>query len=247
MLPFEAKKKVIEALEAGAASFSTLVEKTGLERKDIQESLDRLEQIGVSNSSVVGNVVMYHLCSQVSRERAVEMVNARPAEEPQSVPAQVRDLLVKAGEAGLGPTEIEVQGSRYAKNAALQYWKNKGLARLEGKRWYWVKPVVSVGSAVADQTAEIDIPVKLKDGAEVVGRIRPPDQEKLKVTVDTGNSLVEQTPRKRLDLIEPVSARLEMGGLFTIIGYGQELLVDPANALELGSFLVKTAQAVQAR
>jgi hypothetical protein len=45
---------------------------------------------------------------------------------------------------------------------------------------------------------------------------------------------VEQATRKRLDLIEPVSARLEMGGLFTIIGYGQELLVDPANALSLG-------------
>jgi hypothetical protein len=58
---------------------------------------------------------------------------------------------------------------------------------------------------------------------------------------------VEQATRKRLVLIEPVSARLEMGGLFTIIGYGQELLVDPANALELGYFLVKTAQAVQAR
>lgn len=47
MHPLEAQKKLIEALEAGAASFSTLVEKTGLLRKDIQESLDRLEQIGV--------------------------------------------------------------------------------------------------------------------------------------------------------------------------------------------------------
>ena len=81
----------------------------------------------------------------------------------------------------------------------------------------------------------------------LASRIRPPVQEKLKVTADADNSPVEQAPRKRLDLIEPVSARLEMGGLFTIIGYGQELLVDPANALELGSFLVKTAQAMQAR
>ncbi len=144
MLPFEAKKKVIEALEAGAASFGTLVEKTGLERKDIQESLDRLEQIGVSNSTVVGSVVMYHLCSQVNRERAVEMVNASPSEEVQSVSDQVRDLLIKAGDAGIGPAEIEVQGSRNAKYTALQYWKRKGLARLEDKRWYWVKPVVSV-------------------------------------------------------------------------------------------------------
>jgi predicted Rossmann fold nucleotide-binding protein DprA/Smf involved in DNA uptake len=47
--PAEAQKKLIEALEAGAASFSTLVEKTGLLRKDIQEGLDRLEQIGVSD------------------------------------------------------------------------------------------------------------------------------------------------------------------------------------------------------
>ncbi|WP_199052388.1 hypothetical protein [Aquitalea sp. ASV15] len=245
MLPFEAKKKVIEALEAGAASFSTLVEKTGMERKDIQESLDRLEQIGVSNSTVVGSVVMYHLCSQVNGERAVEMASTSPTEEPPSVPAQVRDLLIKAGDAGLAPAEIEVQGSRAALHAALQYWKKKTLAKLENTRWYWVKPVVSV--ADDDKTAPIDIPVKLKDGAEVVGRIRQPAQEKLKVTADAGNSPSEQAPRKRLQLIEPVSARLEMGGVFTIIGYGQELQVDAANAKELGYFLLKTAEAVQAR
>ena len=245
MHPLEAQKKLIEALEAGAASFSTLVEKTGLLRKDIQESLDRLEQIGVSESSVVGNVVMYHLCSHVNGERAVEMASTSPAEEPPSVPAQVRDLLIKAGDAGIGPAEIEVQGSRNAKYTALQYWKRKGLARLEGKRWYWVKPVVSV--ADDDKTAPIDIPVKLKDGAEVVGRIRPPAQEKLKVTTDAGNSPAEPAPRKGLTRIEPVTARLEMGGVFTIIGYGQELPVDPANAKELGHFLLKTAEAMQAR
>jgi hypothetical protein len=60
----------------------------------------------------------------------------------------------------------------------------------------------------------------------VVGRIRP-GSRKAEVTADADNSPVEQATRKRLVLIEPVSARLEMGGLFTIIGYGQELLVGP--------------------
>ncbi|MBA4707744.1 hypothetical protein [Aquitalea aquatica] len=245
MHPLDAQKKLIEALEAGAASFSTLVEKTGLPRHEIQLGLDRLEQIGVSNSTVAGTVVMYHLCSQVNGERAVEMVNASPSEEVTSVSDQVRDLLIKAGDAGISPAEIEVQGSRNAKYTALQYWKRKGLARLEDKRWYWVKPVVLVTDD--DKTAPIDIPVKLKDGAEVVGRIRSPAQEKLKVTADADNSHSDPVPQVRVVRIQRVTARLEMGGMFTIIGYGQELLVNPANARELGYFLLKTAEAMQAR
>jgi hypothetical protein len=66
---------------------------------------------------------------------------------------------------------LKLKCGRAATHAALQYWKKKSLAKLENTRWYWVKPVVSV--ADDDKTAPIDIPVKLKDGAEVVGRIRP--------------------------------------------------------------------------
>ncbi len=220
MQPLDAQKAVIQELEKGASSFNSLADNITVGRELLQECLDKLEKIGVVSSSVVGIRVMYHLCSAPTV--ATREANAESAEPVLSVPAQVRELLVKAGDKGLTTADLAVQGTRGAVYAALQHWKKKERVRSDGTRWYWVKPKVSI-EVEEDKPAPAAEPEKLKDGAVVLGRA------------------VQRQKPARMTVLEPVTASVEMSGLVTIRGYGHELILSPENACQLGDFLRRAA------